>query len=211
LRRNVSALLGTVFLGLAIWLVASAGATSPKSTVITVTAGADSNTAFAISPFSRLPPGAFTFKVKNDGTTDHNFVLCISPVASAARNACVGYESKDLQPGETTTIKVTNISKGSYEFLSSDPGDAVAGMKGLLGIGLAVKEPKPRTVPKPKPVAPAPVTPVAAGSSTSTTAVTPPADDQATSTTSQGGGYICKQGGVIRGVSTPQDCQFPSG
>jgi uncharacterized cupredoxin-like copper-binding protein len=211
LPRHVSALLGTAVVALAVWQLGVASAASPKATVIKVIAGADSGSAFEVSPFSLLPPGPFTFKVKNAGSVDHDFVLCISPVATAARNSCVGYESKDLLPGESTSISIGHIPKGTYEFLSSDPGDAAGGMKGLLGVGVAVKGPKPVAKPKPasKPktstgtTAPSSTTPATSVGTSPDGTVTPPPD-------TGGGGYICKQGGLVQGVSTPQDCQFPS-
>jgi len=215
LRRSVVAVVVTSWLvGLTVLLPGTAKATkatSGKPTVVDVTAGKPTEFSFELSRWSALPVGAISFVIKNEGTANHDFVLCQTPVSNAAQNFCLGYQSQDLESGQATTITIRGISKGIYEFLSTDPGDAAAGMKGLIGVGVPVKRPvvKPRPVVEPKPTVPTPVSTVPplpptgiATPATVTTTTTP----AATTTASPAGGYICKQGGVIQGVSTPQLC-----
>jgi hypothetical protein len=182
---------------------------SPKRTVIEVVAGKPTEFAFTLSRFSQLPPGTFVFRIRNAGTNTHNFVLCEDPVKNPARNSCSGYQSRELRPGESTTITITSIAEGIYEFLSTNPGDAVGGMKGLLGVGLAVKEPhvKPAPIPVSHTPTPATSTPISPVVTTNTTTTTQPEP----TTAPQVGGYICKQGHLIQGVSTPQLCQGTQG
>jgi len=176
--------------------------------VITVVAGKPTELAFTVSRFSLLPPGTIVFRIRNAGASFHDFVLCEYPVANASRNSCAGYQSRDLQPGEATTITIRSIKKGTYEFLSTDPGDAAGGMKGLLGVGVAVTRIRPTPTPaspKPSSVSPtsAPTQPLPAA-----TTAAPPA---AATTTTQSGGYICKMGHLVQGVSTPDLCEGTEG
>ncbi len=196
-------LAGAAVVGLAGWMLATAvaGAAAVRPTVVDVVAGKPYEFDFALSRFSALPAGPITFVVKNRGASGHNFVLCEAPVKTDARNSCTGYQSMDLQPGESTKITIADIRPGKYEFLSSDPGDAAAGMKGLIGIGVVVQPPhsSPPPKPAPSPVAPAPVAPATTTSPTDTTTTTA----SATTTT---GTHICKENGLIQGVSTSQLC-----
>jgi len=184
---------------------ASSVSGTPQRTVIEVVAGEPTEFAFTLSRFSLLSPGTFVFKIRNAGTSTHDFVLCENPVKNAARNSCFGYQSRDLEPGESTTITITSIAKGIYEFLSADPGDVTSGMKGLLGVGVAVKEPHVKTAPVPVTSTPTPTTPSSTSPVVTTTTTTE------TTTAPQAGGYICKQGHLIQGVSTPQLCQGTQG
>ncbi len=185
-RRRAWGVVGVGCAGLAGWLAAAAtvsaspGSTAPRATVINVIAGKPSEFAFKLSRFSSLPAGKFTFRVKNEGATSHNFVLCYTPVRRASQDLCVGYQSKDLHPGQATKITIGHIGKGRYEFLSTDPGDAAAGMKGLIGIGVAVKPPRGQAPagPAPSPVATTPSTPPSFSETT-----TGPASTEMTPTT----------------------------
>ena len=180
---------------------ALAGAGPTRPTVIKVIAGKPQEFAFQLSRFSELPAGPMRFVVENQGAVGHDFELCVSPVSSAAHNSCAGYQSKDLQPGERTTITIGEITKGRYEFLSADPGDAAAGMKGLIGVGVFVKPTRPvRPSPPPPSAGPPPSLPVTPASSS------PPAATTDSGTTTTTGGYICKQGHLVQGVSTPNLC-----
>src|SRR5215471_4970741 len=132
-RTTVVAVFGVCALGLGAWSLGVA--TGPASghvrshaaakvTVVTVTAGKPSELAFKLSKFSALPAGAVTFKV------------CTTPVATSAKNACVGKVTKMLKAGQSATLAVVLTKKGKYEYLCTVPGHAGAGMKGLLGIGV---------------------------------------------------------------------------
>jgi uncharacterized cupredoxin-like copper-binding protein len=117
--------------------------TSAKATVITVTAGKPSELRFALSKFSNLKVGIYTFKVTNKGIGAHTFKFCTAPVKNAAKNTCVGKVTKSLKHGQSASLTVTITKAGKYEFLCSIPGHASAGMKGLIGFGVAVTPPPP--------------------------------------------------------------------
>jgi uncharacterized cupredoxin-like copper-binding protein len=109
-------------------------------TTITVTAGKPSELAFKLSKTSMVKPGTITFKVTNQGVAFHNFRICSRPVASAAlvKNSCVGRTTATLHHGDSATLTVLISKTGKYEFLCAIPGHAAAGMKGLIGVGVAV-------------------------------------------------------------------------
>jgi uncharacterized cupredoxin-like copper-binding protein len=113
---------------------------SRKATVITVIAGKPSELAFRLSKSSMVPGGVVTFKVTNVGVAYHNFKLCTIPVPSAvgARNSCFGKVTRILKHGKSATFTVPLSMAGKYEFLCSVTGHAAGGMKGLLGVGVAV-------------------------------------------------------------------------
>jgi mono/diheme cytochrome c family protein len=139
-----SALLG---LGLAAGLLASL-ATRPAAgtgsaagsapTVITVHAGAPSALSFALSKSSGLRPGIFVFEVTSRGKGLHSFELCTLPVAKATADSCAGVATKPLKSGQSATLTVTLVEPGRYEYLSTVPGQAAAGMKGLIAVGESV-------------------------------------------------------------------------
>jgi uncharacterized cupredoxin-like copper-binding protein len=152
-RFTVSALGGTgVAVGLFVALgtgaapaavdhsVRAEAAASPKASVITVTAGKPSELAFKLSSTSMVAVGTVTFKVTNLGVAFHNFKICTIPVPSAAgaQNSCLGTSTRTLKHGQSQTFTVKFTLAGKYEFLCTVPGHAAAGMKGLLGVGVAV-------------------------------------------------------------------------
>jgi uncharacterized cupredoxin-like copper-binding protein len=114
--------------------------TSDKVSVITVTAGKPSELAFRLTKTSMVPVGTVTFKVTNLGVAFHNFKICAIPVPSAAgaKNSCFGKATPVLKHGQSATLTVKFSLDGKYEFLCTIPGHAAAGMKGLLGVGVAV-------------------------------------------------------------------------
>src|SRR5438270_4108740 len=91
-------------------------ATPAKVTTVTVTAGKPSELAFKLSKFSALPAGPITFKVTNMGLGGHDFKICTTPVASLAKNACLGKVTKLLKHGDTATLTVTLTKSGKYEY-----------------------------------------------------------------------------------------------
>ena len=113
---------------------------SPKVSVIAVTLGKPSELAFKLSKTSMVPAGTITFKVTNMGVAFHNFKLCAKPLASATdvADACTGKATPILKHGQTATFTLTISKKGKYEFLCTVTGHAAAGMRGLLGVGVAV-------------------------------------------------------------------------
>jgi uncharacterized cupredoxin-like copper-binding protein len=135
-----------------------AAARHASATVITVVAGKPGEFAFELSKSSKLHAGTFTFKVTDKGQGFHTFKVCAKPVKTAAANACTGKATATVHPGQTVTLTVTITKTGKYEVLCSLPGHAAAGMKGLIGVGVAVK--------------PFPVPPANTG--TTATSTTPP-------------------------------------
>jgi len=116
-----------------------------KANVITVVAGKPGELAFQLSKSTKLKIGTYIFKVTNKGLGFHTFKFCLAPVKTAAKNSCVGKVTKTLHPGQSATFTVTIKKAGKYEYLCSIPGHAAAGMKGLIGFGVAVKPAPPVT------------------------------------------------------------------
>jgi uncharacterized cupredoxin-like copper-binding protein len=111
---------------------------SAKATTITVVAGKPSELKFQLSKSTKLKTGTYIFKVTNKGLGFHTFKFCTVPVKTAAKNTCTGKVTKLLKPGQSATFTVVIKKAGKYEFLCSVPGHAAAGMKGLIGVGVAV-------------------------------------------------------------------------
>jgi plastocyanin len=152
---------GAGFLGAgAVASSASSSTHTATPTVITVVTGKPSELAFQLSKSSNLPVGTYTFKVTDKGVGFHTFKFCTTPVKTAAKNTCTGKVTKTLHPGQTASFTVKITKTGKYEYLCSIPGHAAGGMKGLIGIGVAVK-------PAPKP--PATTTPTGTTTSPTTT------------------------------------------
>jgi uncharacterized cupredoxin-like copper-binding protein len=116
-----------------------------NATVITVIAGKPSELGFQLSKSTKLAVGTYTFKVTNKGLGFHTFKFCTTPVKTAAKNTCVGKVTKTLHPGQTVSLTVKITKAGKYEYLCSIPGHAAGGMKGLIGVGVAVKPAPPVT------------------------------------------------------------------
>jgi len=116
---------------------------APKVTVVAVIAGKPSELSFKLSKFSKLPAGMITFKVTNQGLGFHNFKICTISVKTSAKNSCVGKSTPLLKHGQSATLTVKLTKNGTYEYMCAVPGHAAAGMKGLLGVGVAVAATKP--------------------------------------------------------------------
>jgi uncharacterized cupredoxin-like copper-binding protein len=116
-----------------------------KATIITVVAGKPSELRFQLSKSTKLEVGTYTFKVTNKGLGFHTFKFCTTPVKTSAKNTCTGKVTKTLHPGETASFTVKITKAGKYEYLCSIPGHAAGGMKGLIGVGVAVKPAPPVT------------------------------------------------------------------
>jgi uncharacterized cupredoxin-like copper-binding protein len=116
---------------------------APKatSTVINVLAGKPSELSFLLSKASMIPAGTVTFNIQNAGLAFHDFKICLRPITASgvpSPNTCAGKVTKVLHHGDTASLTVTLSKTGLYEFLCSVTGHAAAGMKGLIGIGVAV-------------------------------------------------------------------------
>jgi mono/diheme cytochrome c family protein len=133
-RRLIGALV-CLLLPAALALRAEASRGVATST-ITVSVGHPTELSTVFSKSSMIPPGSVVFKVTNNGSVAHGFKVCLSPNGGTA-NSCVG-KSVDLAgPGLSGTIKLT-LKRGKYEYLSTADGQAVAGRKGLIGVGVVV-------------------------------------------------------------------------
>jgi uncharacterized cupredoxin-like copper-binding protein len=103
--------------------------------VVKVTAGKPSDLMFKLSQTSVPAAGKVTFKVTNAGTTPHSFEICSATTTDGNAFSCLGVTTPKLQPGASATITVT-LKQGQYEYLSTLPGDAQAGMRGIFGAGV---------------------------------------------------------------------------
>jgi len=100
-------------------LAAGAGTTAAQATTITVTAGKPTEFHFTLSKTS-VAKGSVTFKIVNKGKLAHDFKIA-------------GKKSPMVQPGKSTTLKVT-LSAGKQKYQCTVPGHAAAGMKGTLTV-----------------------------------------------------------------------------
>jgi len=100
-------------------LAAGTDTTAAKATTITVTAGKPTEFHFTLSKKSAAK-GAVTFKIVNKGKLAHDFKIA-------------GKTSKMVQPGKSTTLKVT-LKAGKQKYECTVPGHAAAGMKGTLAV-----------------------------------------------------------------------------
>ena len=75
---------------------------------------------FALST-QTVRKGTVTFKLKNNGGIPHNLRIN-------------GKQTPNVDPGQTTTLKVTFTKPGNYPYLCTIPGHAAAGMKGVLKV-----------------------------------------------------------------------------
>jgi mono/diheme cytochrome c family protein len=131
-------------------------------TIVRVTAGKPTEYAFKLSRSSSLPWNAAK------GSSTVTFKVCTAPLEGVLVNACVGKATPSLAPARTASLTVTFNARGTYEYLSNLPGQAAKGMKGMVGIGVALPKTPATTTPTiPKTTAPttttpsAPATPVA--------------------------------------------------
>jgi uncharacterized cupredoxin-like copper-binding protein len=99
---------------------------------VTVTAGKPAEFHFIVAP-STVKRGIIVFKITNKGKLPHDFKLC-SKASSSLGNSCNGRSSGQMSPGQSKTLRVTVLRKGTYEYLCTVPGHAAGGMKGLLKV-----------------------------------------------------------------------------
>jgi len=65
--------------------------------------------------------GVVIFKVKNVGKLGHDFQID-------------GRKTKVISPGQSATLRIVFLKKGSYPYKCTVPGHAAAGMKGVFTI-----------------------------------------------------------------------------
>ena len=101
-------------------------------TNVTVTAGKPSEFRFMLST-STVKRGVIVFKVTNHGSVPHAFKICTArdkPVA----DSCPGTGTRLIGPGQSNTLRIAILLKGSYQYLCTVPGHAASGMKGILKV-----------------------------------------------------------------------------
>jgi uncharacterized cupredoxin-like copper-binding protein len=111
---------------------AMAGPAALKVANVTVTAGKPAEFHFIVAP-SAVKRGVIVFKITNKGALPHDFKLC-SKRNQPLANTCTGRGTKQINPGQTTTLRVSILLKGAYEYLCTVPGHAAGGMKGFLKV-----------------------------------------------------------------------------
>jgi len=122
---------GAVALGVA---AAACGSGGGSTTAGATASGAASTTydvtltEFAIAPAMIDAPAGqrLTFKVSNDGTTTHTFSVHTEQKV---------YETREIQPGSTTTLLVDALDAGTYKTSCTIPGHEDLGMVGQLMVG----------------------------------------------------------------------------
>jgi uncharacterized cupredoxin-like copper-binding protein len=107
--------------GVLAWsLPAVAQRSSASAATVTVTAGKPAEFKFTLSK-KAAPKGAVTFFVSNKGALAHDFKIN-------------GKVTKQLKPGQSTTLKVAFTKAGSFAYSCTVPGHAAAGMKGVFKV-----------------------------------------------------------------------------
>ena len=101
-------------------------------TTVNVIAGKPSEFGFKLST-KTVKNGVIVFKVINQGQLPHTFKMCSGRNKPLA-NSCTGRSTKQINPGQSTTLRVSILLKGTYEYLCTIPGHAAGGMKGLLKV-----------------------------------------------------------------------------
>ena len=101
-------------------------------TNVAVTAGKPSEFRFTLSA-STVKRGVLVFKVTNHGTVPHAFKICTGRNKPLA-DSCPGTATRLISPGQSNTLRLAILLKGSYEYLCTVPGHAASGMKGVLKV-----------------------------------------------------------------------------
>ncbi len=139
-----------VLLGIpAVLLVAAACAKSPAKATAGGANPASKTSAIAVSQkewaiqpaVSSVTSGAVTFKVTNNGSMTHEFVVLrtdaapggISVQAGKAAEAGHQGEVEDIAPGTTKTLSL-NLPPGHYVLLCNIPGHYLAGMHAAITV-----------------------------------------------------------------------------
>ena len=99
---------------------------------VTVTAGKPAEFHFVVAP-GVVTSGVIVFKITNKGVLPHDFKLC-SKRNQPLANSCAGRGTRQINPGQTATLRVSVLLKGAYEYLCTVSGHAAGGMKGFLKV-----------------------------------------------------------------------------
>lgn len=120
-RRTFAAIAATALAGVVVQVGASSAAEAPRAVglVKRVTVAA-SEFKFVLSTKS-AKRGVVIFKVTNVGKLKHDFEIS-------------GRKTRLLSHGQSETLRVTFLRKGTYPYKCTVPGHAAAGMKGVFTI-----------------------------------------------------------------------------
>lgn len=105
--------------GLVLGHAAASNSSAADRQAVTRVAVVASEWKFSLSKRT-VPAGTVVFTVKNKGKIAHDFKIA-------------GKKSKMVQPGKSTTLKVT-LKSGKQKYQCTVPGHAAAGMKGTLKV-----------------------------------------------------------------------------
>jgi uncharacterized cupredoxin-like copper-binding protein len=111
---------------------AMAGSGAVTATKIVVTAGKPSEFKFTLST-GTVKRGIILFEVTNRGSVPHNFKVCTARNKPLA-DSCPGTGTRLITPGQSNTLRIAILLKGTYEYLCTVPGHAAAGMKGSFKV-----------------------------------------------------------------------------
>jgi plastocyanin len=128
--------------GLAAGALVPGGAASPRASHSPSRSAAATRVTVAATEYKfrlsrhRAPAGTVIFTVTNKGKVPHNFKIG-------------GKRTPLLLPGRSAILRVTFSKSGSYPYLSTVPGQAAAGMKGVFSVGstAVATTPAPTTTP----------------------------------------------------------------
>ena len=99
---------------------ATAKRSTPSAPIVEVAAGKPSEFHFTLSRL-KVPQGAVTFDVTNEGKLPHDFKIA-------------GKKTRLLSPGQSETLVVRFERAGRYAYMCTVAGHAVAGMRGTLEV-----------------------------------------------------------------------------
>ena len=126
-ERNTVAVIAAFFSAFCLVVAVIAAAKAGSGNASSTKAGGGTTVAVTLKEFSISPamiqarPGDITLTVTNTGTMEHN--LGIRELGKATRN---------IQPGETVTLTLSNVKAGNYTTFCSVPGHENSGMTGML-------------------------------------------------------------------------------
>jgi plastocyanin len=160
-RGGVVLLAALTVTGLAAGVLVPGGGASSRAKQVPSHSKATTHVAVAATEYAftlskhRVPIGTVIFTVTNKGRVSHNFKIG-------------GKRTPLLPPGRSATLRVTFLKSGRYPYLSTLPGQAAAGMKGVLSVGPTPGATTPTTTATPTTTTALPSTTVGAANTTVT-------------------------------------------
>ena len=80
------------------------------------------------------PVGIIVFEVTNRGSIPHDFRVCTARNKPLADSCDAGTGTRMISPGQSKTLRIGILRRGTYEYLCTVSGHASAGMKGTLKV-----------------------------------------------------------------------------